>query len=271
MKLFSDFGNGFVNCFKAFSVLFERGLWHFLFYPLIIWIGIWVASIYGFMALADYLNELVKPYLNFDNTAYDIQWLAFLKPKLSGAFGFIVSWILKIIFWFIGSIFTKYLLLIVLSPLFSLLSESTDEKLSGNKFPFNGFQLIKDVFRGIAISIRNLLFELIISFGLWLVAIFVPPLFFITFPLGIIVGWYFIGFSIMDYNCERQKFSVSASVQFIKKNKGYAIGIGCVYSIFLALPTIAGDMLGIMFGPTVAVIGATISFLEIRKRELNPS
>jgi len=271
MKLFSDFGKGFSNCFKAFSVLFEKGLWHFLFYPLLIWLGIWIASIYGFMALAEYLTKLVEPYLSTENIGNDIEWLAFLKPKLSGAFGFIVSWILKLIFWFIGSIFTKYILLIILSPLFALLSEVTDEKLTGNKFPFNLIQLLKDIFRGVVISIRNLLFELIISFGLWLIAIFVPPLFFITFPLSMVIGWYFIGFSIMDYNCERHKFSMSKSIQFIKKHRGYAIGIGCVYSVFLALPTIAGDMLGIMFGPIVAVIGATLSFLKINESPSLPS
>jgi CysZ protein len=107
--------------------------------------------------------------------------------------------------------------------------------------------------------------ELLISFALWLLSIFVPPLIFITFPLGLIAGWYFIGFSIMDYNCERYRYSMSKSIQFIKTHKGHAIGIGCVYSLFMALPTVAGDAIGIMFGPTLAVIGATMSFLKINE------
>jgi hypothetical protein len=39
----------------------------------------------------------------------------------------------------------------------------------------------------------------------------------------------------------------------------------------MSLPTFAGDLVGLMFGPTLAVIGATMSFLEIKKKELNPS
>ena len=50
------------------------------------------------------------------------------------------------------------------------------------------------------------------------------------------------------------------------RHKGYAIGIGCVYSLFMALPTIAGDAIGIMFGPTLAVIGATMGFLKINEQ-----
>lgn len=270
MKIFSNFGNGFVNCFKAFSVLFEKGLWHFLFYPLLIWAGLFIASIYGFVALADYLTELIKPYLSIENIS-EASYFAFLKPKLTGAFSFIITWLLKLVFWFIGSIFSKYLLLIILSPLFSLLSENADEKLTGNKFPFNIIQLLKDILRGIAVNIRNLFMELFLTFTLWLITFFFPPLIFITFPLGLIIGWYFIGFNLMDYSCERHKLSVSKGIQFIKQNRGYAIGVGCVYSIFMSLPTFAGDLIGLMFGPTLAVIGATMSFLEIKKKGLNPS
>ncbi len=266
MKLFSDFGNGFVNCFKGFQILFERGLWHYIFYPLLLWIAIFTASIYGFMELADYITLKLEPYFSIENLSTTSSWLTFLKPKLTGTFSFIISWLLKLIFWFIGSIFSKYILLIILSPLFSLLSESAEEKLTGNTFPFNIIQLLKDIARGTIINIRNLMIELILSFALWMIAIFVPPLAIITIPLGLLIGWYFVGFSLLDYSCERHKMTVGNGIQFIKQNRGYAIGIGCVYSIFMALPTFAGDLLGLMFGPTIAVIGATISFIEIRKR-----
>lgn len=267
MKLFKEFGLGFSQCFKAFSILFEKGLWHYIFYPVLLWLALFLASIYGLMSLAEYLTAILEPYLSLDGVGEGIHWLSFIKPKLSGAFGFIISWILKIIFWFIGGIFTKYILLILLSPLFSLLSESVEEKLEGKKFPFNIVQLLKDIGRGTIISLRNLFMELFLSFFLWIIAIFFPPLFFITFPLGLIIGWYFIGFALLDYSCERHKYSVSSSIQFIKSHRGYAIGIGCVYAIFMALPTFAGDFIGLMFGPTIAVIGATTSFLKIKKEE----
>lgn len=266
MKLLNDFGFGFINCFKGFSVLFEKGLWHFLIYPLLLWLLLWIGSIYGVFTLAEFISVKLNNSINFESIGDDIKWLAFIKPKLAGIFGFIVRWTIKLMFWFIGSVFTKYILLILLSPIFSLLSELADEKLTGSKFPFNIIQLLKDVLRGTIVNIRNMLLELIIGFGLWLVTFFFPPLFFVTFPLGLIIGWYFIGFSLLDYSCERHKYNVSQSIRFIKENKGYAIGIGSVYAMFMALPTFAGDVIGIMIGPTIAVIGATISFLQIKEK-----
>lgn len=265
MKLFSDFGKGFSNCFKAFSVIFEKGLWMYLFYPVIIWILIWLATFYGLMTLSDYLLNWLKSSLSIDSITSGNSWLSFLTPKVTGAFGFLIKWLLSIVFWFIGSIFSKYLLLIILSPVFSLLSERADEKISGSNFPFSISQLIKDIVRGTLISLRNLSLELLLSFVLWIIALFFPPLALITIPLSFIIGWYFVGFSMLDYSCERHKLSISKGVKFIQQNKGYAIGIGCVYSVFMALPTIMGDVLGMMFGPAIAVVGATLSFLEIRK------
>jgi CysZ protein len=266
MKLISDFGKGFTNCFRAFSPLFERGLWPYLFYPLLVWVGLWALSFYAAIVLADYIKELIEPYLTVDSLS-DVAWI----PKFSSILAILLGWLLKFVIWFFGSMFIRYILLMILSPLFAILSESTDEKLSGKKFPFKFSQFIKDIFRGIAITLRNLLMELLISFALWIVTIFFPPLIFITVPLGVIISWYFIGFSILDYNCERYKFSMSKSVTFVKKNKGYAMGIGCVYSIFLALPTPLGTIIGIMFGPTVAVIGATMCFLKITEQEPSPT
>ncbi len=247
-------------------MLFEKGLWYFFFFPLIIWILLWAASIYSVFSLANYVSEQLTPYLSLDNIGNDIQWLSFFKPKLSGVFGFIIRWSIKLILWFIGSVFTKYILLIILSPIFSLLSELTEEKLIGNKFPFKILQLMKDISRGILINIRNMLLELLIGFSLWLVTFFFPPLIVMTFPLGLVVGWYFIGFSLVDYSCERHKQGISESVQFMRQNKGYATGVGCVYAMFLSLPTIAGDIIGIITGPTIAIVGATISFLEIKEK-----
>jgi len=265
MSTLKGFGRGFTNCFNAFSVLFDKGLWPYMFYPLLIWLTIFIASFYGIASLVDYLMSKFKLLFTDNQAAIDNSWLSFLTPKTTGIMSVILSWIIKLIFWFFGGIFSKYILLMALSPMFAMLSERADERLTGNKFPFKIMQLLKDILRGIAISLRNLFLELFISLGLWILAILFPPLFFVTFPLGLLIGWYFTGFALMDYNCERYKLSLRESVQFVKKNKGYVIGIGCVYSIFMALPTVVGTVIGIMIAPAIGVIGAVISYLEIKK------
>lgn len=67
----------------------------------------------------------------------------------------------------------------------------------------------------------------------------------------------------MDYNFERHKMNISDSVQFARKNKGLICGIGIIYSAFMLLPL----FLGLMFGPVLAVVGATLSFLELKQKE----
>jgi CysZ protein len=264
MKFFKDFFKGVSNSFKGFSLLFEKGLWPYMFYPLLVWILLWVASLYGLFLLAGGISDWLQGYFSFESIPENGHWLSWARPFLVSKVGFIVTWVLKILFWFMSGTFIKYLMLIVMSPVFALLSEKAEEKLTGKEYPFSLVQLMKDIGRGIVISLRNMILEYFFIFVCTLVSFFFPPLFFITTPFLFLLGWYFVGFALIDYNCERHKFGVSKSIQFMKKNRGYACGVGFVYSFFLALPFVPGQIIGMMFGPAIAVIGGTISFLEVQ-------
>lgn len=261
MNFFSDFFKGIANCFKGFSLLFEKGLWYYLLYPVILWLLMWLGTIWLFSELAIQISDFISKQLSFQDIPDSGASLSFIKPFLTGYFSVIIAWILKIIFWFVSSTFTKYMVLIFLSPLFSLLSESVEEKITGKKYPFNGTQLLKDIGRGILISLRNMMFEYLIIAICFILTLFFAPLIFITGPILLITSWYFIGFTMLDYNFERHKMSISQSVRFVRNHKGMACGIGLVYTFFMMLPL----FLGIMFAPLLAVVGATISFLELKQ------
>lgn len=263
MGFFTGFFKAIGNCFKGFSFIFEKGLWPYLFYPVLVWLLMWVGSIWLFASIAEQIANYFSQLLNFENIPDTDSWLSFAKPFLTGYFSLVLTWFFKIVFWFVSSTFSKYVVLILLSPLFALLSESVEQKINGNNYPFNFYQLLKDIGRGILMSIRNMLFEYLIIAICFIATLFFAPLIVVTGPLLVIVSWYFLGFTMMDYNFERHKMSVSQSVQFARKNKGIICGIGLVYSLFMILPL----FLGIMFAPLLAVVGATISFLEIQKSE----
>lgn len=265
MKFFNDFIKGVGNCFKAFGVLFERGLWPYMFIPLIIWLLVWIASLYGLVLLADGVSQSISEYVNAEAIPVTGHWLSWLRPYLIGKLSFLIGIILKIVFWFLSGTFVKYLVLIVLSPVFALLSEHTEEKLTGNKFPFSFIQLLKDIGRGILISLRNMILEYFFLFFCFLITLFVPPLIFITGPFLLLLGWYYVGFTLLDYSCERHRLGVGEGTRFIRSNMGYAIGIGMVYSFFMALPFFMGSIIAMMFGPAVAVVGATLSFIEMKR------
>lgn len=263
MNFFSGFFKAIGNCFKGFSFIFEKGLWPYLFYPVLVWLLMWVGSIWLFASIAQQIANYFSELLKFENIPDTGAWLSFAKPFLTGYFSLVLTWILKIVFWFVSSTFSKYVVLILLSPLFALLSESVEQKIKGNNYPFNLTQLLKDIGRGILMSLRNLFFEYLIIVACFIVTLFFAPLAIVTVPFLMLVSWYFLGFTMMDYNFERHKMSISQSVQFARKNKGLICGIGLVYSLFMILPL----FLGIMFAPLLAVVGATISFLELKQKE----
>ena len=120
-----------------------------------------------------------------------------------------------------------------------------------------------DIFRGIGISIRNMLFEYFFIAICFIVTILFPPLAFITTPFLLFVSWYYVGFTMLDYNFERHKMGISQSAKFTRKNMGLACGIGATYAFFMLLPA----FIGLIFGPVIAVVGATTCFLEIKEKE----
>jgi CysZ protein len=263
MLFFTGFFRGISNCFKGFSLIFEKGLWPWLFYPVILWFLMWAGSIWLFSNLAKYVADYINEFLDFKNIPDSASFFSFTKPFLTGYFSIILAFVLKVLFWFISGTFTKYIVLIFLSPLFSLLSESVDTKTTGSVYPFHLGQLFKDIGRGILISLRNMLFEYLIIAICFIVTLCCAPLIFITAPFLLFISWYFIGFTMLDYNFERHQMNISQSVAFTRKNKGLACGIGLVYSLFMILPL----FLGIMFGPLLAVAGATLSFIEIKQKQ----
>ncbi len=262
MNFFKDLFNAIANCFKSFSLLFEKGLWPYLFYPVLVWGMMWAGSVWLFAQLSVSIAEYINGQLNFENIPESGSWLSFAKPFLTGWFTTILAWIIKLTLWFLSGTVSKYITLILLSPLFSLLSEAAEEKLKGTTHPFNFTQFMKDIFRGIGISLRNMLLEYALIALCFIVTLLFPPLFFITTPFLVFVSWYFTGFTMLDYNFERHHMSISQSVKFARQHRGTACGIGMVYSLVMLLPL----FIGLLFGPALAVIGACISFLELKQQ-----
>ena len=160
----------------------------------------------------------------------------------------------------------KYVVLVLMSPVMSLLSERTDEKLTGREFPFDWIQLFKDIWRGIRIAVRNFTIEMAIIIGVWIVNLaitaLVPPLVIITAPVGAVFTWlvgaYFFGFATMDYTNERRRLNVRESVTFIRANKGIALGNGIVFAILMWIPFV-GAYVGPVFATVMCTVGATLS------------
>jgi CysZ protein len=264
MKFFSGFGKGVASFFKAFGFVFNKGLWPYLFLPLILWLAMFLASIYLTDSLGDYIQAWIDA--KIQTIPNEGHWLSWLKEFENGWLGFIAAWVIRFFLWAMSGTFMKYLTLILLSPVFSLLSEAVAMKLGAKNSSFNMGQLMKDILRGTLISLRNMLLEYLLMLICFALCIVFPPAAFVLTPFLFLAGWYFIGFSMLDYSCEREKMGIIKSIRFIRSNMGLACGIGFCYSLVLWFP-----MLGMMFAPVMAVSGATLAFEELKKKETNVS
>ncbi len=134
--------------------------------------------------------------------------------------------------------FSKYLVVSLLSPLLSQLSQKTENLLTGNSYTYNFKQLVADVKRALRIIVRNLMWEyfffliiLLISMIGWKEATS-SPVFYLTY----LIGFYYYGFSFMDYVNERRRLSMDESIVFVRKNRGLAMMIGAGYSLLIIVP-----------------------------------
>lgn len=247
--------------FSATSFLRKHQLMHYYIYPIILCVVYYLLLISSIKFFSEYLLQHVfNDYLTPIDKKIEGFWsfLSFFSIK---KIAMVLTWLISFM---LTTKFSKYVILILLSPVFAFLSEKVDEKLTGKQYPFDLFQLIKDVFRGVLIALRNLTIELFLIAILTLSSFFAGPLAILLVPVLWLISSYFYGFSMMDYTSERRKYSISNSVQFVRKNKGIALGNGMMYSVFDMIPVV-----GIVFAPINAVVGATISIIEKEKSITN--
>ena len=158
--------------------------------------------------------------------------------------------------------FIKYLFLIIGSPLFAYLSEKTESIIEGKEFPLSFKQLMKDILRGIRLALRNMLWQTVYTISI-LVLSFIPVIGWVTPLLALLIECYYLGFSMLDYSCERNKLSTTQSIGLIGRHKGLAIGNGIVFYLMHLIP-----VLGWLFAPSYAVIAATISLYKAKTEGL---
>lgn len=137
----------------------------------------------------------------------------------------------------IGLILYKHIIMALSAPFMSPVSEKIERYYYGDtthlhRKTSNSDQLI----RGIRINIRNLLKELLITIPILLLK-FIPIVNIFSTILLFLVQAYYAGFGNMDYTLERH-LDYKKSVDFVGENKGFAIGNGIVFMLFLFIPII---------------------------------
>lgn len=203
---------------KAFKFLIKYKFWWYSLVPFLVFSGIY--------SLGYYLGNLENQ--NLPSSDDDI---------LKSIWYYLFNGIVLLLSYALLN-FTRYIVILLISPILSTISQRTEKILTGNKYKFNLSQLIKDIVRAIKLAFRNILYEfslivtVIIVF--WIIGKFFEEYKYIIslFEKIIImmIAFYYYGFAFLDYTLERMRFSVEDSVKYMRKHRGLAISIGIVFT-----------------------------------------
>ncbi|SDL82583.1 CysZ protein [Catalinimonas alkaloidigena] len=147
----------------------------------------------------------------------------------------------------------KYLLLIVLAPLWAWIAERTQELDGAPAVPFSMRLFLKNLTRGLKIGLRSLVWEMLITGGL-LLLLLVPFINLIVPLLLFLNEGFWWGFSVLDLRNEYFGWNDHSSVRWINYHKGLALSNGIVFLLLLAIP-----LLGLLVAPVLSVMAAGLA------------
>lgn len=159
------------------------------------------------------------------------------------------------------SIFTS-VFLIIGTPYFSFIAGKIRELTTKEVMPFSLKRIIKEIVRGLKISIKNSFKQLGLIILITLIS-FVPVIGIITPLLIFIVQAYFNGVLMTDYSLESKGYDVKTSEDFFSKNKPAMFSIGLGFMFLLLIPVI-----GWFIAPTYALTASALYFIKCDEKKI---
>mgnify|MGYP001022066614 FL=1 len=240
--MISNLIDGLKAYLEAYEVISRLKLWRFFMIPMLISVLIFLSIVLVSISFSDEIGLYISSFWSWD----------FGKETINT-----VSMILGgIILISIGLIVFKHLVMILSAPFMGPISKKIEDDFTGVTSQTQVSSPLTLMFRSIKISSRNLFRELLLSIPILILGL-IPLIGFFSLFLLFLMQAYFAGFGNMDYTLERH-FSYQKSIQFVKANKGIAIGNGLVFMLFLLIPFV-----GVIFIIPFSVTSATIATVKI--------
>lgn len=236
---------------KAIRLIRENRLAKFLALPVVFNAIVVVALVFAGYGLGDWIGDIIERHTENMNG-----WIqaAMVAIKI------VLPVIFFIVFIFIGGTIVN----VLMSPIYTMLSEKAETILTGKEFPFSARQSAKDIWRALRIALRNTAKQLLLTF-LCLFLNFIPVVGSIaSVSLIFVINAYYFGSGFMDYTFERWRYSVTESSKGTSELKFLAVANGAVYSLPLYL--FCGTFIAAFIGG-VSAVAATISQIELKAKE----
>ena len=240
--MISNLIGGLKAYLEAYEVISRLKLWRFFMIPMLISVVVFLSVVLVSISFSEVIGLYISSFWSWD----------FGKETINT-----VSMILGgIILISIGLILFKHLVMILSAPFMGPISKKIEDDFIGVTSQVQVSSPLTLMFRSVKISSRNLFRELLFSIPILLLGI-IPFIGFFSLIFLFLMQAYFAGFGNMDYTLERH-FSYQKSIQFVKANKGIAIGNGLVFMLFLLIPFV-----GVIFIIPFSVTSATIATVKI--------
>lgn len=235
-------GIGLRTYTNALGLISKLGLWKYFAIPMIISVVTAVIiglSAYGF---SDDIGGWISGLWIWD-------WGGNVVTTIAEIFG-------GILIIAIGLILYKHIIMALSAPFMSPVSEKIEAYLHQGQRKHRDTTFMAQLWRGIRINLRNLGFELLLTLPILLIGL-IPVIGIFSTLLLFLVQAYYAGFGNMDYTLERH-FKYDESVAFVKSKRGYAIGNGIVFMLFLLIPVV-----GIILVLPISVTAATLQTVRL--------
>ncbi|KAB1066858.1 EI24 domain-containing protein [Tamlana haliotis] len=231
----------------AFGLISKLKLWKYFIIPMLI--SVLTATVISLIAYS--LSDNLGAYIS------EI-WIWDWGKNAFTALGTILSLLIIIS---IGLILFKHIIMAISAPFMSPVSEKIEAHLTGN---LNTTQLnstfAQQLWRGIRINIRNLFRELLFTIPI-LVLKFIPIVNIFSTVALFFLQSYYAGFGNMDYTLERH-YNYKNSINFVRQNRGIAIGNGIIFMLCLFIPVI-----GVLLVLPLSVTAATTQTVKVLNKK----
>ncbi len=241
--MFKNIINGIKAYFGTFKLISKLGLWKYFAIPILISVitgALFITLVYFFSSS---IGSLIAK-------AWIWDWGSQTFATISNYMGGLIILVL-------GLILYKHIIMALSAPFMSPVSEKVEAHLLGASDHIHRKTSFREqLFRGIRINLRNLVKELLFTVPL-LILSFIPVIGIVATVLIFVIQAYYVGFGNMDYTMERH-FNYKESVQFVRKNRGTAIGNGAIFVLMLFIPII-----GFIITLPISVVAASTETVKI--------
>ena len=274
---FRHFVLGFKHYAEAFGFMRRHGLRHWYVIVGLVAFGTMLAV----NALLDQMAGLFQGWMNNHveglTGAVEAWGIGRIADWISMGVNEALDWGVWLLMLWLHIKFTKYIVLVVMSPVFALFSEAVSAALDSSPW-FNGkSRFWWSIFRGIRSAALLIVLEIAMS-GLLFLFCFVFPLLFpvlaplaLLFPvLSALLSIWFYGAAVLDYAWEKEGVNALKSLRLSWRWTGAVLSLGLPFFLSMAVPLI-GFLAGPLLGGQLCILAALCLVRQQSKLRQSPT